>query len=56
MFGKKPSPPRRLRAVNEIENDIKVSMAQKGRLALREAVPIVVIDDQAFEPAKKPSK
>lgn len=52
MFGRKPVAPKPLRAVNDIENDIRASMAKRGKLALREAVPIVVIDDQPFEPAE----
>lgn len=49
MFNRKPSKPS-FRSVNDVESQVRVAIAQKGKLALRESVPILVIDDQPFEP------
>jgi hypothetical protein len=50
MFKRKP-PTQSLRSVNDVESQVRVALAQKGKLSLRESVPILVIDDQPFEPA-----
>jgi DNA-binding NarL/FixJ family response regulator len=49
VFGKKET--RAFRSINDIEARVRVALAQRGKLALRSSVPIMVIDDQPFEPA-----
>ncbi|WP_201860780.1 response regulator [Microvirga soli] len=49
LFGKR-SQDVGYRTINDIEASISVKRAQKGKLHLRKVVPIVVIDDQPFEP------
>jgi DNA-binding NarL/FixJ family response regulator len=51
VFGKRAKALEARRSVNDIEPQIRVKLQQKTKIALREAVPIVVIDDQPFEAA-----
>lgn len=53
MFGKlfRSDAPVDWQSINDIEPLIRARKAQTSKLSLRESAPIVVIDDQAFEPA-----